>query len=90
MKTIKDLFFANNIPFELPALDEEEWQCLTQRFSEKETPFFQSMTKEQKKLYEDYQDARLDIAVSEPRDAFVRGFRMGARLMREVMGDEKQ
>ena len=30
MKTIEDLFFGNNIPFELPAIDPDEWRHLSE------------------------------------------------------------
>ncbi len=43
------------------------------------------MTKEQRKTYDACMEARLDIEVAEMRDAFVRGFRMGVRLILETL-----
>jgi benzoyl-CoA reductase/2-hydroxyglutaryl-CoA dehydratase subunit BcrC/BadD/HgdB len=53
-----------------------------------EDPFLKEMTKEQRKTYSDCMEARLDIEIAEMRDAFVRGFRMGARLMLETLTEE--
>ena len=53
-----------------------------------EDPFLKEMTKEQRKTYSDCMEARLDIEIAEMRDAFVRGFHMGARLMLETLTEE--
>ena len=88
MKTIEDLFFGNNIPFELPAIDPDERRHLSELLNRIEDPFLKEMTKEQRKTYSDCMEARLDIEIAEMRDAFVRGFRMGARLMLETLTEE--
>ena len=88
MKTIEDLFFGNNIPFELPALDPDERRHLAELLNGVEDPFLKELTKEQRKTYSDCMEARLDIEIAEMRDAFVRGFRMGVRLMVETLTKE--
>lgn len=85
MKTIENLFFGNEIPFELPPLDREEYHRLVEELDEFEDPLLEQLTKEQQQLYEDCQDIRMDISIAQMRDAFVRGFRMGARIMLDVI-----
>ncbi len=87
MKTLENLFFGNDIPFELPPLDREEYHRLVEELDEFEDPLFESLTKEQRQLYEDCQNIRMDIAIAQLRDAFVRGFRMGARIMLDVANE---
>lgn len=89
MKMIEDLFFGNYIPFEMPSINHEEWRELIRKLSEKEKPLRDSMTEEQIKLFEEYREQHLDVTISELRDAFIRGFRMGARVMLEVLEEEK-
>ncbi len=89
MKTLENLFFGNEIPFELPAIDREEYHRLVEELGEFEDPLFESLTKEQRQLYENCQNIRMNIAISQLRDTFIRGFRMGARMMLEVLSDEK-
>ena len=89
MKTLEDLFFGNNIPFQLPAIDRENYRCLIDQYEKIDKPFRESMTEEQEKLYEESMNAYQDLVSSNLRDAFIRGFRMGARVMLEVLGDER-
>ena len=86
MKTLEDLFFGNDIPFQQPALDPDEYHRLVEKILEAETPLRVSMTDDQRKLFEEYHTRRSDLTVSELRDAFVRGFRLGARVMLETLG----
>ncbi len=85
MKTIEDLFFGRNIPYESPSLDPAEYRRLSDKISEVELPLYQSMTKEQKELYNQYVDRCADLNDMEERDAFVRGFRLGVRLLLESL-----
>ena len=85
MKTIEDLFFGNNIPFELPAIDPDERRRLSELLNEIEDPFLKELTREQRRIYDSCMEARLDTEVAEMRDAFVRGFCMGVRLMFETL-----
>jgi len=89
MKTLEDLFFGNNIPFQLPAIDRETYRCLIEQYEKVDKPFRESMTEEQEKLYEESMNAYQDLVSSNLCDAFIRGFRMGARVMLEVLGDER-
>lgn len=87
MKTLEDLFFGRNIPFDSPALDPDEYRRLTAEILKVEMPLFKSMSKEQKELYNQYVDRCADLTDMEERDAFVRGFRFGVRLLLESLTD---
>ncbi|MBO4931975.1 MAG: hypothetical protein J6I42_07305 [Clostridia bacterium] len=90
MKTIENLFFGNEIPFELPPLDREEYHRLVEELDEFEDPLLEQLTKEQRQLYEDCQDIRMDISIAQMRDAFVRGFRMGVRIILDVVREPEK
>ncbi len=51
MKTLENLFFGNEIPFELPPLDREEYHRLIEELDEIEDPLLEQLTKEQQQLY---------------------------------------
>lgn len=87
MKTLEDLFFGKNIPYDSPSIDPEEYRRLTAGISEVEILLYRSMSKEQKELYNQYVDRCADLADAESRDAFVRGFRLGVRLLLESLTD---
>ena len=87
MKTIEDLFFGRNIPYDSPSLDPAEYRRLADKIAEAELPLYRSMTVEQKDLCNRYVDRCADLADAESRDAFVRGFRLGVRLLLESLVD---
>ncbi len=87
MKTLEDLFFGNDIPFAAPALNPDEYHRLITDILEMETPLLASMTPEQRSLYERYHSSRSALTISEQRDAFVRGFRLGVRVLLESLTD---
>ena len=89
MKALENLFFGNNIPFTLPALDRAENRRLSSALEEVEDPLYDSMSAEQKKLYNQYHDRLAELTESELRDAFIRGFRMGVQVILEALEDEK-
>ncbi len=89
MKTLESLFFGEDAPFELPAINREQYRRLLQEFGKTEKPFLESMTEEQQQMYEDSMNVYQQLSSSNLRDAFIRGFRMGARIMLEVLGDEQ-
>ena len=60
MKTLENLFFGNEIPFELPSLDREEYHRLVEELGEFEDPLFESLTKEQRQLYDDCLNIRMN------------------------------
>lgn len=46
MKTLEDLFFGTDIPFEKSAIDRDEYRRLVEKIMETETPLRNSMTGE--------------------------------------------
>ena len=87
MKTIEDLFFGRNIPYDSPSLDPAEYRRLADKIAEAELPLYRSMTGEQKELYNRYLNCCADLSDAESRDAFIRGFRLDVRLLLESLAD---
>lgn len=87
MKTLENIFFGNEVPFELPSLDREEYHRLSEELDKFEPLLFADLTKEQRKLYDDCQSIRMEIAINQMRDSFVRGFRLGARIFLDVVSE---
>ena len=85
MKALEDLFFGYNIPFEAPSLDPDEYCRLSQKIQESENPLWKSMNPEQKKLYNQYSEHCAELTSMQERDAFIRGFRLGVRLLLESL-----
>ncbi len=51
--------------------------------------FLENLTPEEKKQLEDIYDLRSDMSLLAEEDAFISGFRLGARIIMEVVGEYK-
>jgi len=65
----------------------EEYKELLRGMVETEKNMFEQMSNQQIQLYNDVDELRSEICAIENEEAFVSGFRLGARVMLEVMGD---
>ena len=60
-----------------------------QQTRELEANFHASLTSEQQKVFEELMEQRVDATAREYINIFVEGFRMGAKLIIEVISDSK-
>ena len=60
-----------------------------QQTRELEANFHASLTSEQQKVFEELMEQRVDATTREYINIFVEGFRMGAKLIIEVISDSK-
>ena len=89
MNLLEKLYYGELIPFEHPALDQDKWHSLVSQVVEAETALLDGMTEEQKEKYQKYYEAASRHHSAETCDLFVLGFRLGARLMLEILADDK-
>lgn len=52
-------------------------------------PLFHALTDSQKKLFSEYESAQTDLLLTTNEEAFVRGFKIGARMALEMLADER-
>lgn len=89
MNLLEKLYYGELIPFEHPALDHDKWRSLVARVARDETDLLDGMTEAQKEKYQKYYDSASRHHAAETCDLFVLGFRLGARLMLEILADDK-
>lgn len=85
MNLLEKLYYGELIPFEHPALDQDKWHSLVSQVVEAETALLDGMTEEQKEKYQKYYEAASRHHACETRDFFIIGFRLGARMMLEIL-----
>ena len=85
MSLIEKLFYGELIPFEIPPLNPEKWQELVKQVSCDEDVLLDAMTDEQRQKYQTYYTSASRHHAEETLDSFTLGFRIGARLMLEVL-----
>jgi len=87
MKLLEKLYYGDLVPSELPALDRDEWRTLVSQVVREETALLDGMSGEQKEVYHRYYEAASRHHAVETRDFFIIGFRLGAQMMLEILGE---
>ena len=88
MKIIEDLYYGRIAPYEMNISATPEYQKLKALADRNEDLLRQTLSDEQKELLEKLIDFVTDISSISERDMFIAGFRLGVKLMMDVMKDE--
>ena len=88
MKIIEDLYYGRIAPYEMNISATTEYQKLKALADRNEDLLRQTLSDEQKELLEKLIEFVTDISSISERDMFINGFRLGVKLMIDVMQDE--
>ena len=88
MKIIEDLYYGRIAPYEMNISATTEYQKLKVLADRNEELWRESLSDEQKELLEKLIETGTDISSISERDMFINGFRLGIKLMIDVMQDE--
>ena len=75
-----EIFVAQERP------DSQEYNDLAKQLEKLESEFLKDLSEEQKEMYEKVNDLRNEYIHMEMEQRFVTGFKMGAKLEREILG----
>ena len=88
MKIIEDLYYGRISPYEMNISATPEYQKLKALADRNEDLLRESLSDMQKELLEKLIEFVTDISSISERDMFIAGFRLGVKLMIDVMQDE--
>ena len=88
MNTIQDLYYGRISPYEMSISTAPEYQKLKALANRDEDLLRESLSDEQKELLDKLTECITDISSISERDMFIVGFRLGMKLMIDVMKDE--
>ena len=88
MNTIQDLYYGRISPYEMSISATPEYQKLKALADRHEELLRESLSDEQKELLEKLTECITDISSISERDMFIAGFRLGVKLMIDVIKDE--
>ena len=88
MNTIQDLYYGRVSPYEMSISTVPEYQKLKALADRNEDSLRESHSDEQKELLDKLIESVTDISSISERDMFIAGFRLGAKLMIDVMKNE--
>ena len=85
MDILEDLYYGNLFPHEKCAKLDDEVKELLKLLNRNEEKLISTLSEEQKETFEKYKDCNREISEINEREIFLNGFRLGARIMLEVM-----
>ena len=88
MKIIEDLYYGRISPYEMSISTTLDYQKLKALADRNEDLLRESLSDEQKELLDKLIETVTDISSISERDMFIAGFRLGMKLMMDVMKDE--
>ena len=88
MKIIEDLYYGRIAPYEMSISATPEYQKLKVLADRNEDLLRESLSDEQKELLGKLIESITDISSISEWDMFINGFRLGMKLMMDVMKDE--
>ena len=88
MKIIEDLYYGRISPYEMSISATPEYQKLKALADRNEDLLRETLSDEQKELLDKLTECITDISSISERDMFIAGFRLGVKLMIDVMKDE--
>ena len=88
MNTIQDLYYGRISPYKMSISTTPEYQKLKALANKNEDLLRETLSDEQKKLLDKLIECITDISSISERDMFIAGFRLGMKLMIDVMKDE--
>lgn len=89
MYILKELWRGNISPIERYVRPGSDYKKTSVEICKQIDCFLKTLTPEEKKQWEEICDLRNDMTIMAEEDAFVRGFRLGARIIMEVAGEYK-
>ena len=82
---IEELYYGNVLPFERRAPRGGEYARIIKYLSRNEEGLLETLTEAQKEIFEKYCDCASEMHDLTEREAFIKGFTLGARIIIEVM-----
>ena len=87
MSILEELWYGRINPSQRAQPDDKSASELTEQIVEKEDELAPLLSDEAKEILDQMRDKQLDLSTSNERKAFISGFRLGARIMLEVMDE---
>ena len=85
MDILEDLYYGNLFPREKVSKLDDETKELLGLFNRNEEKLTATLSDEQKETFEKYKDCNREISEISERQAFITGFKLGAKIVIESM-----
>ena len=89
MYILNDLWNGNVTPDVRYVRSDSEYHKISHQLSEKSDLFIKDLSPEQSELYDELENLQYKLFNISEEDTFITGFRLGARMILDVIGDHK-
>ena len=86
MNILKELWYGRINPSQRTQPDDKSTSELTEQIVEKEDELAPLLSDEAKEILDQMREKQLELSTENEQKAFISGFRLGARIMLDVMG----
>ena len=87
-KVIEDLYLGKINPHEtVSSCPSPHYMEQLQKICDQDKTFTESLTPNQREMYKRLENIKADVATEDYSNIFVSGFRLGARIMKEILED---
>lgn len=87
MNTLEDLYYGNLFPHEKCAKLDDEVKELLKLLNRNEEKLTATLSEDQKDTFEKYKDCNREISEISEREIFLNGFRLGAKIIVDVVNN---
>lgn len=87
MLILEQLWQGQIAPFEREIGEGSEFQKLSQKTTELQNLFYKELSPDGKKTFNEYYDIEQELTTISEQDAFIKGVRIGARIILDIMGE---
>ena len=87
MNILEELYYGNIVPNEKCAKFDDEVKELLKLLNRNEEKLVATLTEVQKETFEKYKDCNREISEISEREIFLNGFRLGARIIIDVVNN---
>lgn len=87
MNILEELYYGNIVPNEKCAKFDDEVKVLLKLLNRNEEKLTATLTELQKETFEKYKDCNREISEISEREIFLNGFRLGARIIIDVVNN---
>lgn len=88
MNILEEFYYGNIIPNEIPIIKGSEYDIANKLVIRHDEALTTTLNEQQKEIFEKFKNANLDMISLGERDAFIRGFTLGVKIITAVMNEE--
>lgn len=89
MTTLEDLYYGKIAPYEVNVDSGSEYDKISKLVVHYDETLTATLTEQQKEMFKNFKEAKMDLLNLGERDAFIRGFSLGVKMMIDVVNSGK-